>query len=94
MLIQFFHMLKDENELTLLTSIFFPSFTQHSFTQEHFLYYISNVFTWLEDKPPSQSSATHNMFTFVHNYKSLSTFSRCRNKKKFPILYSGKYSTP
>ena len=88
MVIQFFHVLKHENELTFPTSKFFPGFTQHSFTQEHFLYYISTVFTWLEDKPPSQSSATH-MLTFVHNYKAHSTFSRCRNKKKFPVLYSG-----
>lgn len=45
MLTQFFHMLKHENELNLPTSIFFPCFTQHSFTQENFLYYINTVFT-------------------------------------------------
>jgi len=66
MLTKFFHMLKHENELNLPTSIFFPCFTQHSFTQENSLYYINTVFIWLEDIPPSQqSSATHNIFTFV-----------------------------
>lgn len=59
MFTNFFHMLKHDDELNFPTSICFPGFTQHSFTKEHFLYYISTVFTWLEDKPPSESSATH-----------------------------------